>query len=402
VRQSLAILKRHLPGLKIVEVPSGTKCFDWEVPREWNIRDAHIISPDGRKICDFKKSNLHIVGYSTPVNRTVSLGELQEHLYSLPDQPDAIPYITSYYKERWGFCIAHEERAKLAEGEYRVFIDSTLEDGSLTYGELVIPGRTPKEVFLSTYVCHPSMANNELSGPAVTTFLAKHLSERKNAHTYRIIFIPETIGSISYLSKNLADMQKNIVAGFNLTCIGDDRAYSYLPSRRGGTLADRAAVHALKHLHPDYVAYSFLERGSDERQYCSPGIDLPVCSIMRTKYGCYPEYHTSLDNLELVTPDGLQGGYELLLKILDVVELNETLRVTVPCEPQLGKRGLYPTLSTKNSTALVRDMMNVLAYADGSCDLIKIADIINKPVWDLRETLEKLKAAGLLLPHAPG
>ena len=396
-RQSLAILQTHVPEMKAVEVATGTQCFDWEVPREWNIRDAYVIDPEGRKICDFKSSNLHVLGYSAPVNATVSLAELQEHLYSLPEQPDAIPYITSYYKERWGFCMAHNERAQLKEGDYKVYIDSDLKDGFLTYGELIIPGETSEEIFLSSYLCHPSMANNELSGPVVTTFLAKWLSglERRR-YTYRIVIIPETIGSITYLSRNFEAMKGKVIAGFNVSCIGDDRAYSYLPSRQGDSLADKAALHVLNRLHPEFVTYRYLDRGSDERQYCSPGIDLPVCSIMRTKYGCYPEYHTSLDDLKLVTPEGLFGGYHALQKAIECLELNEKLRATVCCEPQLGKRGLYPTISTKASGAVVRDMMNFLAYADGKLSTLEIAEKINVPLWELTETIGKLKREKIL------
>jgi len=396
-RQSLAILAKHLPELKKIEVPTGTKCFDWEVPKEWNIKDAYIIAPNGQKFCDFDKSNLHVVGYSTPINKVVSLEELQEHLYSLPDQPDAIPYVTSYYRERWGFCIAQNERDNLMPGEYQVVIDSELKEGNLTYGELIIPGDTDKEIFISSYLCHPSMANNELSGPVVTTFLAKWISEHKNRkYTYRIVIIPETIGSITYLSRNYEAMQQNVVAGFNITCIGDERAYSYLPSRHGSTLSDKVALHVLKHMHPDFVSYSFLDRGSDERQYCSPGIDLPVCSVMRTKYGCYPEYHTSLDDLKLVTPAGLLGGYKVLSKIIECLEIDELLSSTVLCEPQLGKRGLYPTISTKSSGAQVRDMMNFLAYSDGSLRSLEIAEKINVPLWELTDIIDKLRKEGVL------
>ncbi len=396
-RTSLAMLSEHLPGLQVTEVPTGTACFDWEVPREWNIRDAYILKPDGTKICDFKECNLHVVGYSVPINRTVTLDELQEHLYSLPDQPTAIPYVTSYYKERWGFCIAHQDREQLRPGDYTVVIDSDLRDGSLSYGELILPGETDAEVFLSSYLCHPSMANNELSGPVVTTFLAKWLQGlSRRRYTYRIVLIPETIGSIVYLSRHADAMKKKMVAGFNISCVGDDRAYSYLPSRRGETVADRAALHVMQHEHPDYVTYSYLDRGSDERQYCSPGIDLPVCSIMRSKYGEYPEYHTSLDDLTLVTPSGLQGGYEAIQKAIECVEMNETLRATVSCEPQLGKRGLYPTVSTKDSARHVRSMMNFLAYADGSLSSLEIAERIGTPLWELAESLTNLKKEGLL------
>ena len=396
-RQSLAILQKHVPSMNKIEVPTGTMCFDWEVPKEWNIKDAYIITPSGNKICDFKKSNLHVVGYSTPINKVIDYDELQEHLYSLPEQPDAIPYITSYYKERWGFCITQKEREQLTSGEYRVFIDSELSNGSLTYGELIIPGESEKEIFISSYLCHPSMANNELSGPVVSTFLAKWISELDNRkYTYRIIIIPETIGSITYLSRNYQSLQRNVVAGFNVTCIGDERAYSYLPSRQGDTISDRASLHVLKHLQPEFVSYSFLDRGSDERQYCSPGIDLPVCSIMRTKYGRYPEYHTSLDDLNLVTPTGLLGGYEVLKRAIECLEMDELLTSTVLCEPQLGKRGLYPTISTKNSGSEVRDMMNFLAYCDGSSSNLEIAEKINVPLWELKETIDKLKKEGVL------
>ena len=396
-RQSLSTLNKHIPTLKTIEVPSGTKCFDWEIPQEWDIRNAYIIAPDGKKFCDLKQSNLHVVNYSTPVNKTITLDELQEHLYSLPEQPNAIPYITSYYEQRWGFCITHEEREQLKKGKYKVFIDSDLKEGYLTYGELIILGETDEEVFLSTYLCHPSMANNELSGPVVTTFLAKWLVKlKRKKYTYRIVIVPETIGSITYLSRNYKKMKDKVVAGFNVTCIGDEGAYSYLPSRHGNTLSDKVALHVLKNLHPDFVTYSFLDRGSDERQYCSPGIDLPVCSIMRTKYGCYPEYHTSLDNLNLVTPVGLLGGYEVLRKSIECIEMNKTLRTKVYCEPQLGKRGLYPTISTKSSGAKVRDMMNFLAYSDGNLSILEIADRINVPMWELTETIEKLNEKGIL------
>src|SRR5215831_4968818 len=273
VRETLRIIQDHIP-LNIFEVPSGTKAFDWTVPKEWNIRDAFVLDPEGRKIIDFNESNLHVLGYSAPVAKSVTLTELQKHLHSLEEQPDAIPWVTSVYEERWGFCLAHNKRVQLKEGVYQVYIDSELKEGSLTYGEVITPGRSNKEIFISTYVCHPSMANNELSGPVVATMLAKWLASEPRRFTYRIIFIPETIGSITYLSRNLESMKRNIVAGFNLTCVGDERAYSYLPSRKGSTLADKVALNVLRFKHPDFKEYSYLERGSDERQYCSPGVDL--------------------------------------------------------------------------------------------------------------------------------
>lgn len=397
VRKSLSILSDYLDSYDVFEVLTGTQCFDWTIPKEWNICDAYIITPSGKKICSFAESNLHVVGYSIPVNKEISFDELQQHLHSLPDQPDAIPYVTSYYRETWGFCISHNARKNLVQGTYKVVIDSTLEDGSLAYGEIVIPGESEKEIFLSTYLCHPSMANNELSGPVVTTFLAKWIKEfQKRRYTYRIIIIPETIGSIAYLSRNHEVMKENIVAGFNLTCVGDERDYSYLPSREEDTLADRAAKHVLGNIYPNYSTYSFLERGSDERQYCSPGIDLPVCSVMRSKYNLYPEYHTSLDDLSLVTPKGLYGAYAVYQKIILALEMNRKYRAVFPCEPQLGKRGLYPTTSTRNGALYVNNMVDFLAYACGENDLLQIAEKINVPAWELAPIISKLLEAKLI------
>jgi aminopeptidase-like protein len=399
VRETLSTIKEILPELVICEVPSGTQVFDWTIPKEWRVKDAYIVTPSGNKICEFKKNNLHLVGYSTPISKKLSLSELQEHLYSLPSQPNAIPYITSYYKERWGFCLTHEERERLESGEYEVFIDSELFDGNLTYGEILIKGSSEKEVFISTYVCHPSMANNELSGPCVTTFLAKKLKEAEQLrYSYRLIFIPETIGSITYLSKNIDHLKSCVIAGFNVSCVGDNREYSYLPSRNGDTLSDSVAKHVLKNLSPTYKSYTWGDRGSDERQYCAPGVDLPIASIMRTKYGKYDEYHTSLDDLiNVVTPEGLDGGFSALWRALEAIEKNYFPKVTVLCEPQLGKRGLYPTLSTKSSGVEVRLMMDLITWSDGTRCLVDIAERCNAPVWELYPIIEKLSDNQLMV-----
>lgn len=391
VRESLAIIKRELPNLKINEIPSGTKCFDWKIPKEWNINDGYVIDPNGNKIIDFKENNLHVMSYSTSVKKTVDLGNLKSHLYSLPNNPNAIPYITSYYNNSWGFCLSQNDRLKLKKGDYEVFIDSDLFDGSLTYAELLIKGKSKKEIFFSTYICHPSLANDNLSGPSLATFLAKYIKQnKKNRFSYRFVFIPETIGAIMYLSKHYQYMKKNVIAGFNLTCVGDNNNYSFLPSRKGNTLADKVALNVLNHCTETYKVYSFLDRGSDERQYCAPGIDLPVCSIMRSKYSNYDQYHTSLDNLDFISADGFKGSYNLYTKIIDALENNYKYNSTHLCEPQLGKRNLYPNISTHKSRESVRDLTNLLAYCDGELDTIDLANKINVPVWNLVDMVKVL------------
>lgn len=374
VRSTFDILKKYIP-LETFEVPSGTQVFDWKIPEEWNIRDAYILNSLGEKIVDFKENNLHVMGYSAAVDRVVTKEELLDHLYSLPEQPNAIPYITSYYKKRWGFCVTDDLKQNLKDDDYRVFIDSDHKNGHLTYGEILIPGELEQEVFISTYICHPSLANNELSGPVLATYLTKWLLSQKRRYSYRIVFVPETIGSLTYLSKHYTYMIKNTIAGFNLTCVGDDRCYSYLPSRKGDTLSDRVGETMMRFTDSSYKKYSYLDGGSDERQYCSPGINLPVVSLMRSKYAEYPEYHTSLDNLDVISEKGLEGSFSLHKSCIEIIEANKLYKIKCMGDPQLGKRGLYPTLSTRDSAMVVRDMMNVIAYLDGENDLIKISEI---------------------------
>lgn len=397
VRQTLTILKESIP-LNIHEIPSGTQVFDWKIPLEWNIKDAYIKDPQGHRTVDFKQNNLHVVSYSTPFEGILTLKELEPHLYTLPNQPQAIPYVTSYYKPHWGFCLTQEVKDQLHNDiEYEVKIDSQLTPGSLTYADLLIPGKTTQEILISTDICHPSMANNELSGPIVASSLAKILlGSRDLYYSYRFVFVPETIGSLAYLSSHQEKLKKDVIAGYVITCIGDPGPFSYLQSRTENTLSDRTAIHVLKHLGHPYQLYSFLERGSDERQYCAPGIDLPIGSIMRSKYGTYPEYHTSLDNLDFITGQALQDSLMMYLQCIEALEHNHTYMTTCCGEPQLGRRGLYPNLAIRDSAKSTRLMMNVLAYSDGSHDLLSLAEKFNCSIFDLIPIVDLLCSHDLL------
>jgi aminopeptidase-like protein len=401
VRQTLAYLAELMPGLTVHEVPSGTQAFDWQVPDEWTLRRAYLADETGQVLIDTDVRNLHVVGYSEPVDLVLTREELEPHLHAIPDLPDAIPYVTSYYRRTWGMCLSQRQLDALGQGPFHVVIDADLGPGNLTYGELILPGTTTDEVLLSTYVCHPSMANNELSGPVVAVALARWLAAQPDRRmSYRIVFVPETIGSLTYLSRNLSELKANVRAGWVLTCIGDERAYSYVPSRNGGTLADRVSVRVVEELGLPCDVYSFLDRGSDERQYCAPGIELPVASLMRSKYGTFPEYHTSLDDLSFVTPRGLQGGLDMMKHAIRLVEANRTWHGTTLGEPQMGRRGLYPTTSTRASRGAVSEMMNVLAYSDGTNDVLAVAGICGLSTLRVAELSEILHGAGLLEPVA--
>ncbi len=396
-RESLNILKEIVPEINTHEVPSGTQVFDWTVPKEWNIKGGGIYRLNGEKVIDFKDTNLHIMGYSLPIDKIVGREELLEHVYTQPDQPDWIPYITSYYKERWGFCMSENQKRTLTDKEYKVVIDSSLIEGSLTYGELVVPGDTEDEILITTYLCHPSMANNELSGPVVIVELMKYVLQLpSHRYTYRFVINPETIGSITYISRNLEVLQKNVKAGFVLSCVGDDRSYSYIETKYADTLADRVMQNVLSYHYPDYNRSSFLRRGSDERQYNAAGVGLPVCGFCRSKYHDFPEYHTSADDMNLISPEGLQGAYEVMEKVINALEYNQIYQMMCRCEPQLGKRGLYPSISQKGSSNAVKTMTDFIAYADGRNDLIGISNIINVPIDQLIPVIDKLKDNNLL------
>jgi len=404
LRQTLARLAEIVP-YTLNEVASGTQCFDWAVPPEWTIWDAWVENAAGERVIDFKVNNLHVVGYSESVDQTLPLSELRKHLHTLPELPNAIPYVTSYYSRYWGFCLSQDNLDSLIDGEYRAVIDSTLdENGSLTYAELLIPGSSSEEILLSTYACHPSMANNELSGPVLTTWLAQYimaLPERR--YSYRIVVVPETIGSIAYISRHLEALKKNVVAGYVVTCVGGPDQATFLESRTGDTLADRAALHILNSLDEPFKHWTYARRASDERQYCSPGVELPVASVMRSKYHDYPEYHTSLDDLDFVRPEHMQASYDLYVDIISTLEANRTYRAITPCEPQLGLRGLYPNLGdrTHQENALY-DRMALLAYADGQTDLIEIAELNGSTVPRLAEHVLALIENGLLLEMGKG
>jgi len=399
VRNTLKRLKEIHPNLEIKEIPSGSRCFDWIVPKEWKIEEAFIEEVEtSKRIVDFKNNNLHVVNYSVGVDKIVDFEELKKHLHYREDLPDAIPYVTSYYKPYWGFCLSYNQFKELnPKSRYRVYIKAEHFDGVLNYGELIIPGASEKEIFFSTYICHPSLANDNLSGPVLATFLAKFVKNLpKRRYTYRFIFIPETIGSICYLSKNLETLKRNVVAGFVLTCLGDEGDFSYLPSRQGNTLADRVALNLLNHEVGKFKRYSYLDRGSDERQYCWPGVDLPVCLVMKSKFGEYKEYHTSLDNLEFVTPKGLEESYNFYTKLIEVLENNRTYKVTTLGEPQLGRRNLYHSISHLGRSGFTKLLVDFLVYCDGERDLVEIADILGVSAYRLLEVVKVAKKYQLI------
>ena len=396
VRETLGILGSQVP-LEIKEVPTGTEVFDWTVPREWNIRRAWIKGPDGSTVLDFEDSNLHVLNYSVPVHEKIGLSELREHLFTLPEQPDWVPYRTSYYSERWGFCMTQNQFDSLPEGEYEVLIDSSLEDGSLTYGETVLPGETADEVLLSCHVCHPSLCNDNLSGIALVTFLAKHLQVCSRRYTYRFLFIPGTIGAITWLALNESQAGR-IRHGLVVACVGDPGSLTYKRSRQGTAEIDRAVAHVLGQSDMPSEILDFSPYGYDERQFCSPGFDLAVGSLTRTPHGRYPEYHTSADDSELVQPEALADSFTTYLSVLNVLERNgRFLNRNPKCEPQLGKRGLYSMVGGHSDSKQIElAMLWVLNLSDGNHSLLDIAERADLAFDVINSAAEMLREADLL------
>lgn len=396
-RKTLRYFQNINNEFKILNFKSGKKVFDWSIPLEWNIKDAYIEHNSKKRFAEFKKNNLHILGYSMPVNKVIKKEELLKHIYSQKDQPNSIPYVTSYYKKRWGFCMTENTKKKLPSGNYKVLINSTLSKGIMEIMHAKIPGKSKKEIFFSSYVCHPSMANNELSGPVLLNAIMQYLKAKypKSFYSYRFVLLPETIGSIAYLSKFKNILKKNVICGFNLTCVGDEREYSVINSPEGNTLADYSLESALIG-KKNVKSYSFLHRASDERQYCAPNIDLPLCRFSKSKD--YPEYHTDKDDFKVVTEKGLDQSLDVFKDIIDAFETGLYPKTKILCEPNLGKRNLYPTISQKgsyNNELVMR--MDLIALSNGKNSIFKISKLLNKNLNTVCREYKLLKSKGLLV-----
>ncbi len=391
IKNSLRYFEKINPEFKRLKFKTGKKVFDWTIPEEWNVKDAYIEHESGKKFAKFKENNLNLVGYSEPVNFTLEKKKLIKKIHTLKQQPNSIPYVTSYYNRDWGFCMSEKNKRKLPNGKYRVFIDSELKKGSLELSHAIIKGKLNQEIFFSSYLCHPSMANNELSGPVVLNKLLQFIKKRfkKTNYTYRFVLLPETIGSISYLSKYKNFLKKNVICGYNLTCLGDKGNFSFIKSRNGNTLADSAIESSLRD-YKKYNKYSYLYRSSDERQYCSPGIDLPLCSFSRSLN--YKEYHTDKDNLKIVSQKNLEESLEVLKNIIIAFELGLFPKTKIFCEPNMGKRGLYPLISKKNTHNNELELrMNIISYSDGSKSIFDIANLLKQPLSKVIKEYKNLK-----------
>jgi aminopeptidase-like protein len=395
VRETLDYLRRHIP-LDVREVPTGTQVFDWTIPREWNIRDAYIKNLAGERIVDFHTSNLHVVNYSMPVQERLPLETLKKHVFTLPDQPDLIPYRTSYYDEQWGFCMAHNQLMELPDDLYDVFIDATLEDGSLTYGEYLHRGQTDEEFLLSAHICHPSLANDNCSGVSLLVHLAARLAAVKTRYSYRFVFAPGTIGAIAWLARNQQTVDR-IRLGLVVSCVGDGGGPTYKKSRRGHSAIDRVMMHALRHAAPSPRILDFSPYGYDERQYCSPGFNLPIGVFQRSQFATFPQYHTSDDNLDFIKPEYLATSYRMICAALDIVENDCQPRNTMPmCEPHLGRRGLYSAVGGQGPGSSLA-LLWVLNLADGRNSLLDIAERADMPFAVVADAANRLCESGLLL-----
>ncbi len=404
IRKTLNLIKKEFPNLKIKKIKSNKKVFDWKVPPEWNLNDAFIKDKYGKKIIDISNNPLHIISYSTPFNSFLNKKNLIKNLYFIKKMPDAIPYVTSYYKKRWGFCLTYKQYKKIVKNyknsdKFKIFINSNFnKNGLLNYGELLLKGKSKKEILISTYICHPYMANNELSGPILSMSLINYFKQKKLNYSLRFIFIPETIGSIAYLHKNFLKLKKNVFAGYNLTCVGDEKNYSCMLSKKEDSPSDQAILDAYKKLRiKNYKIHSFLQRGSDERQYNSPGVDLPITSIFRTKYREYKEYHTSLDDFNLVTKKGIKDSFILAKQAINILQRNIYPKATIMCEPQLSKRGIQPKINIKYGySKLQKCILDVLQYSDGKKNLKEIAKIIKVNISLVNKVYDILKQKKLV------
>ncbi len=398
VRWTLQRLARHI-NLTSHEVPSGTPVFDWNIPQEWNIRDAYIKNAAGEKIVDFARSNLHVVSYSIPVRRKMSLAELKPHIHSLPDQPHLVPYRTSYYDENWGFCMRHQQFSELPDEMYDVVIDSSLQPGFLTYGEYLHQGETEEEVLLSAHVCHPSLADDNCSGLALLSYLAERLARVKTKFSYRFLFAPGTIGAITWLARNEAQANR-IKHGLVISCVGDNGGPVYKNSRRGAAMIDRAVAHVFRQFWPQGRIFDFAPYGYDERQFCSPGFNLPVGLLQRSQFGDFPEYHTSADDLDFVNAKNLQSSYQTIVRVIEIIETDQRFLNTRPkCEPQLGRRGLYTAIGgDKDAAKQHMALLWVLNLSDGDYSLLDIAERSDMSFWVIREAASLLQRSGLLVP----
>jgi aminopeptidase-like protein len=397
VRETLQIIKKDIP-IQIHEIESGKEVFDWTIPDEWNINDAYVKNSKGEKVIDFQKNNLHVVSYSCPFVGKMTLNELKEKIHTLDHLPDSIPYLTTYYKRDWGFCMKHNDFLELGDDVYEIVIDTTLEPGNLTYADLIIPGKSDKEILISSYICHPSIANDCLSGTVLSMHLAKYLLEKENYYTYRFVFIPECIGAIAYINKNFDILKKNVVGGYVITCVGDDGDFTYLKTRKENQLIDKVTLYTLKKIGCKFSTREFYLAGSDERQYNYPGVDLNIGSLMRTKYGEFDEYHTSKDDLDFISQKDMELSLSVYKECICTLETNQKYINTVLCEPRLGKYGLYSQVGGLNPSYGQLDNIRrrMLYYFDGEHDLIDISVILNVPCEILEQEVVKLKKANLI------